>query len=78
MARGARKGRDQALWRLMGQYRRAGGVGGEDLQPAETGVPHGSPLSPLLSNILLDDLDKELERRGHRFARYCDGTPVQA
>jgi RNA-directed DNA polymerase len=35
-------------------------------------------LSPLLANILLDDLDKELERRGHRFARYADGTPVQA
>jgi RNA-directed DNA polymerase len=35
-------------------------------------------ISPLLSNILLDDLEKELERRGHRFARYCDGTPVQA
>ena len=35
-------------------------------------------LSPLLSNILLDDLDKELERRGHKFVRYADGTPVQA
>jgi retron-type reverse transcriptase len=36
------------------------------------GMPQGGPLSPLLSNILLDDLDKELERRGHRFCRYAD------
>jgi RNA-directed DNA polymerase len=72
MARVARKVRDKALLRLMGKYLRAGVRVGEDLQPTETGVPQGSPLSPLLSNILLDDLDKELERRGHRFARYCD------
>jgi RNA-directed DNA polymerase len=78
MARGARKVRDKALLRLIGKYLRAGVLVGEGLQPTETGVPQGSPLSPLLSNIMLDDLDKELERRGHRFARYCDGTPVQA
>jgi RNA-directed DNA polymerase len=71
MARVARKVRDKALLRLIGKYLRAGVLVGEDLQPTETGVPQGSPLSPLLSNILLDDLDKELERRGHRFARYC-------
>jgi RNA-directed DNA polymerase len=78
MARVARKVRDKAVVRLIGKYLRAGVLVGEDLQPTATGVPQGSPLSPLLSNILLDDLDKELERRGHRFARYCDGTPVQA
>jgi RNA-directed DNA polymerase len=72
MARVARKVRDKALLRLIGQYLRAGVLVGESWQPTETGVPQGSPLSPLLSNILLDDLDKELERRGHRFARYCD------
>src|SRR5262249_36785253 len=72
MARVARRVRDKALLRLIGKYLRAGVLVGEDLQPTETGVPQGSPLSPLLSNILLDDLDKELERRGHRFARYCD------
>ncbi len=40
--------------------------------PSKEGVPQGGPLSPLLSNIVLDSLDKELERRGHRFARYAD------
>jgi len=42
------------------------------LNETSKGVPQGGPLSPLLSNILLDDLDKELERRGHQFARYAD------
>jgi len=42
------------------------------------GTPQGGPLSPFLSNCVLDELDKELERRGHRFVRYADGTPVQA
>jgi RNA-directed DNA polymerase len=72
MARVARKVRDKTLLRLIGQYLRAGVLVVESLQPTEAGVPQGSPLSPLLSNILVDDLDKELERRGHRFARYCD------
>lgn len=72
MARVARKVQDKAVLRLIGKYLRAGVLVGEDLQPTETGVPQGSPLSPLLSNVMLDDLDKELERRGHRFARYCD------
>src|ERR1043166_2527146 len=72
MARVARKVRDKALLRLIGKYLRAGVLVGASLQPTETGVPQGSPLSPLLSNVMLDDLDKELERRGHRFARYCD------
>jgi RNA-directed DNA polymerase len=72
MARVARKVRDKALLRLIGKYLRAGALVGDSLQPTETGVPQGSPLSPLLSNVMLDDLDKELERRGHLFARYCD------
>ena len=41
-------------------------------QPTRKGVPQGGPLSPLLANIVLDDLDKELERRGHRFVRYAN------
>ena len=44
----------------------------DHLQATPTGVPQGGPLSPLLANILLDDLDKELERRGHHFVRYAD------
>ena len=72
MARVARKVRDKALLRLIGKYLRAGVLVGENLQPTAEGVPQGSPLSPLLSNVTLDDLDKELARRGHRFARYCD------
>ena len=72
MARVARKVRDKAWLRVIGKYLRAGVLVGESLQPTEAGVPQGSPLSPLLSNVRLDDLDKELERRGHRFARSCD------
>ena len=69
LARVARKVRDKALRRWMGKYLRAGVVVGEDLQPTETGVPQGSPLSPLWSNVRLDDWEQERERRGHRFAR---------
>ena len=50
----------------------AGGVE----SPRQEGTPQGGPLSPLLSNILLDDLDKELERRGHTFSRYADDCNV--
>jgi RNA-directed DNA polymerase len=46
------------------------------LEPSEIGTPQGGPLSPLLANILLDDLDRELEKRGHRFARYADDLIV--
>ena len=77
MARVARKVRDKAVLHLIGKYLRAGVLVGESLQPTEEGVPQGSPLSPLLSNLMLDDLAQELERRGPRFARYADGTPVQ-
>lgn len=49
---------------------------GSNFEPTELGTPQGSPLSPLLSNILLDDLDKELEARGHRFARYMDDLVI--
>ena len=45
-------------------------------QPSAEGTPQGSPLSPVLSNIMLDDLDRELFRRGHRFVRYADDVRV--
>jgi RNA-directed DNA polymerase len=51
MARVARQGREKALLRVIGQYRRAGGRVGESLQPTAAGVPHGAPLSPLWSNV---------------------------
>lgn len=72
MARVARKVKDKTLLALIGRYLRAGVMGGSSIEPTELGTPQGSPLSPLLSNILLEDLDKELEVRGHRFARYRD------
>ena len=48
------------------------GLVGEHIEPSEVGTPQGGPLSPLLANILLDQLDRELQRRGHRFVRYAD------
>jgi RNA-directed DNA polymerase len=78
MSRIARKVRDKVLLSLIGRYLRAGVMVGSNIEPTELGTPQGSPLSPLLSNILLDDLDKELEARGLRFVRYVDGTPIQA
>jgi RNA-directed DNA polymerase len=72
LARVARKIRDKRLLRLIGRYLRAGVMDGADLQPSIEGTMQGGPLSPLLANILLDDFDKELERRGLRFVRYAD------
>jgi RNA-directed DNA polymerase len=72
MHRLSRKVRDKRVLRLIGKYLRAGVMVKGRLQETPVGVPQGGPLSPLLSNIVLDDLDKELEKRGHRFARYAD------
>ena len=76
MNRIARRVRDKGLLRLIGRYLRAGVVVNGRLCRTVRGVPQGGPLSPLLSNILLDDLDKELERRNHRFARYADDNII--
>jgi len=76
MSRIARKVRDKRLLRLIRRYLQAGiMVGGLETSRTE-GTPQGSPLSPLLSNIMLDDLDKELERRGHKFVRYADDCNI--
>ena len=64
--------RDKRVLRLLGKYLRAGVVVNGRLQHTPEGVPQGGPLSPLLANILLDGLDKELEKRGHKFVRYAD------
>jgi RNA-directed DNA polymerase len=72
MHRVARKVHDKCVLRLIGKYLRAGVMVNGRLQQTRKGVPQGGPLSPLLSNILLDDLDKKLERRGHKFVRYAD------
>lgn len=76
MARVARRIRDKRLLALIGRYLRAGVLINDGIQPSELGTPQGGPLSPLLANILLDDLDRELESRGHRFARYADDLMV--
>jgi RNA-directed DNA polymerase len=76
VSRLARKVSDKVLLGLIGRYLRAGVMVEGIVQPTEWGTPQGSPLSPLLANIVLDDLDKELERRGHRFARYADDLVI--
>jgi RNA-directed DNA polymerase len=72
MNRVARKVGDRRLLKLIWRYLRAGVEEDGVVKPTIRGVPQGGPLSPLLANILLDDLDRELEKRGHRFARYAD------
>ncbi len=76
MSRVARRVKDKRVLRLIGRYLRAGMMGGGLMSPRTEGTPQGGPLSPLLSNILLDELDKELERRAHRFVRYADDFQV--
>jgi RNA-directed DNA polymerase len=72
MARIARKVHDKPLLQLIGRYLRAGVMVDGILHPTTKGTPQGGPISPLLANILLDDLDKALERRGLPFVRYAD------
>lgn len=76
MARVARKVRDKRLLGLVRRYLEAGIMADGVRQPTAEGTPQGSPLSPLLSNIMLDDFDQLMWSRGHRFVRYADDIRV--
>jgi len=71
MALVAKRVKNKAVLKLLGRLLRAGVMVDGRLQPTQIGVPQGSAVSPILSNILLDVLDKELEKRGHKFIRYA-------
>jgi RNA-directed DNA polymerase len=76
MARVARRVKDKRVLLLIRRYLQAGMMEGGLVSPRTEGTPQGGPLSPLLSNLLLDELDRELEQRGHCFVRYADDTNV--
>ncbi|MBU1619646.1 MAG: group II intron reverse transcriptase/maturase [Gammaproteobacteria bacterium] len=76
MSRLARTIKDERLLKLIRRYLEAEMVDGKEVIKRDKGMPQGGPLSPLLSNILLDELDKELERRGHSFCRYADDCNI--
>jgi RNA-directed DNA polymerase len=76
MARVARRVKDKRMLRLIRGFLRSGVLEGGLISPSEEGTPQGGPLSPLLSNIVLDELDRELEKRGHKFVRYADDCNV--
>ncbi len=76
MGRLAQRVQDPELLRLIRRFLRAGMMHGGVTSPRTAGTPQGGPLSPLLSNVLLDEWDKELERRGHRFVRYADDCNI--
>lgn len=76
MARVARVVKDKRVLKLIRAYLNSGAMVNGVVRETEEGTPQGGPLSPLLSNIMLDDLDKELEKRGHKFVRYADDCNI--
>ncbi|UZJ43769.1 group II intron reverse transcriptase/maturase [Marinimicrobium sp. C6131] len=72
----ARRLSDRRILTLIRRYLNAGMLDGGLVSPRREGTPQGGPLSPLLSNVLLTELDRELERRGHRFCRYADDCNI--
>ena len=76
MGKIAKRINDKQLLKLIRAFLRAGVMEGGLVSPVDEGTPQGGPLSPLLSNIVLDELDRELERRGHRFVRYADDSNI--
>ena len=76
MSRLARRIKDKRIRHLIRRYLQAGRMEGGLSSPRSEGTPQGGPLSPLLSNVLLDELDQELQRRGHRFVRYADDCNI--
>ena len=76
MARVAARIPDRRVLRLIRSYLTAGVLNNGLFEASREGTPQGGPLSPLLSNLVLDELDRELERRGHRFVRYADDCNI--
>lgn len=76
MSRLARRVEDKRLLKLVRTYLKAGIMENGLVKPITEGTPQGGNLSPLLSNIVLDELDKELQTRGHRFVRYADDCNI--
>ena len=76
MGRIAQRVEDKRLLKLIRAFLNAGVMEGGLVSPSEEGTPQGGPLSPLLSNLVLDELDRELEARGHRFVRYADDCNI--
>jgi RNA-directed DNA polymerase len=76
MGQVAKRVEDKRLLKLIRAFLNAGVMENGLVSPSVEGTPHGGPLSPLLSNLVLDELDRELERRGHRFVRYADDSNI--
>ena len=76
MGRVAKRVCDKRVLKLIRAFLNAGVMANGLVSPTDEGTPQGGPLSPLLSNLVLDDLDRELEKRGHRFVRYADDCNI--